>query len=329
MEMTGHGGELALAALTRFGISEMFTLSGGHVFPLYDAAVNQDVRIVDVRHEQTATFAAEGMAKLTRRPGLAVLTAGPGVTNGVSAVTTASFNGSPLVVLGGRAPQGRGGAGSLQEFDHVPVMAPITKRATTVTAVGDAGTACHDAAALAAAPHRGPVFLDFPLDVIFSEGTGDVPDVARAGGLEPDGDEVARAAALLASAERPAIIAGSDVYWAGAWDELRAAVEGMRVPTFVNGLGRGCLPADHELVFSRTRGLVKEKADVVCVIGTPLDFRISFGSFGDAAVVHIVDSPDQRASHLTPATSPAGDLCRRSRRRRRKPERRSRDPVAP
>jgi acetolactate synthase-1/2/3 large subunit len=310
MEMTGHGGELALAALTRFGISEMFTLSGGHVFPLYDAAVNQDVRIVDVRHEQTATFAAEGMAKLTRRPGLAVLTAGPGVTNGVSAVTTASFNGSPLVVLGGRAPQGRWGAGSLQEFDHVPVMAPITKRATTVTAVGDAGTACHDAAALAAAPHRGPVFLDFPLDVIFSEGTGEVPDVARAGGLEPDGDEVARAAALLASAERPAIIAGSDVYWAGAWDELRAAVEGMRVPTFVNGLGRGCLPADHELVFSRTRGLVKEKADVVCVIGTPLDFRISFGSFGDAAVVHIVDSPDQRASHLTPATSPAGELRR-------------------
>ena len=308
--MTGHGGELALAALTRFGIEEMFTLSGGHVFPLYDAAVNQDVRIVDVRHEQTATFAAEGMAKLTRRPGLAVLTAGPGVTNGVSAVTTASFNGSPLVVLGGRAPQGRWGAGSLQEFDHVPVMAPITKRSATVTAVGDAGTAGHDAAALAAAPHRGPVFLDFPLDVIFSEGTGDIPEVGPRAGLEPDADQVARAVALLAGAERPAIIAGSDVYWDGAWDELRAAVDALRVPTFVNGLGRGCLPADHELAFSRTRGLVKEKADVVCVIGTPLDFRISFGSFGDAEVIHVVDSPDQRASHVTAAASPAGDLRR-------------------
>jgi len=82
------------------------------------------------------------------------------------------------------------------------------------------------------------------------------------------------------------------------------------VPTFVNGLGRGCLPADHELAFSRTRGLVKEKADVVCVIGTPLDFRISFGSFGDAEVIHVVDSPDQRASHVTAAASPAGDLRR-------------------
>ena len=310
MEMTGHGGELALAALTRFGIGEMFTLSGGHVFPLYDAAVKQEVRIVDVRHEQTATFAAEGMAKLTRRPGLAVLTAGPGVTNGVSAVTTASFNGSPLVVLGGRAPQGRWGAGSLQEFDHVPVMAPITKRSATITDVGSTGTDCHDAAALAAASHRGPVFLDIPLDVIFSDGTGEVPDAAPADSLEPDGDEVARAAALLAEAERPAIIAGSDVYWDGAWDELRSVVETMRVPTFVNGLGRGCLPADHELAFTRTRGLVKEKADVVCVIGTPLDFRISFGSFGDAEVIHVVDSPEQRAGHVSPAASPAGDIGR-------------------
>src|SRR5262245_66456206 len=101
--VTGHGGELALSALRPFGVDELFTLSGGHVFPLYDAAVKQDVRIVDVRHEQTATFAAEGTAKLLRRPGVAVLTAGPGVTNGISAVTPAHFHGSPLVVAGGRA----------------------------------------------------------------------------------------------------------------------------------------------------------------------------------------------------------------------------------
>ncbi|MDQ3450991.1 MAG: thiamine pyrophosphate-binding protein, partial [Actinomycetota bacterium] len=103
----------------------MFTLSGAHVFPMYDGAVRADpaVRLVDVRHEQTAVFAAEGVAKLARRLGLAVLTAGPGVTNGVSAVTTAHFNGSPLLVLGGRAPQWRWGAGSLQEIDHVPILA--------------------------------------------------------------------------------------------------------------------------------------------------------------------------------------------------------------
>src|SRR5215471_19143198 len=141
-EVKGHGGELALAALSNHGIRELFTLSGGHIFPFYDAAVKGTTgewRLIDVRHEQTATFAAEATAKLTRRPGVAVLTAGPGVTNGVSAVTTAHFNGSPLVVLGGRAPQNRWGSGSLQEFDHVPVLAPITKRSTTATDVNEIG----------------------------------------------------------------------------------------------------------------------------------------------------------------------------------------------
>jgi acetolactate synthase-1/2/3 large subunit len=311
----GHGGTLALEVLARFGVAELFTLSGGHIFPFYDAAVKQlspPVRIVDVRHEQTATFAAEAMAKLTRRPGVAVLTAGPGITNGVSAVTAAHFNGSPLVVLGGRAPQARWGAGSLQEFDHVPVLAPITKLAATATTVEACASLTHEAAVTALAPHRGPVFVDFPLDVVFAEGSGVVPDVDRPEHLhggEPDPDEVARAAALLATAERPAIVAGSDVWWAGAHGALQAAVEHLRVPVFVNGLGRGCLPADHELAFSRTRGLLRTDADVVCVIGTPLDFRLSFGSFGDARVVHVVDHPDQRAGHATTAASPAGDLA--------------------
>ena len=118
----GHGGDLALEALERFGVDVIFTLSGGHVFPFYDAAVKRSVRLLDVRHEQSAAFGAEAMAKLTRRPGVAVLTAGPGVTNGISALTTARFNGSPLVVLAGRAPQATWGAGSLQEFDHVPII---------------------------------------------------------------------------------------------------------------------------------------------------------------------------------------------------------------
>src|SRR5487761_2725094 len=122
-----HGGALAVAAARRHGVTTMFTLSGGHVFPLYDGAVKADppMPLIDVRHEQTAVFAAEATAKLTRRPGLAVLTAGPGVTNGVSAVTSAHFNGSPLVVLAGRAPQGRWGSGSLQEIDHLPIVASI------------------------------------------------------------------------------------------------------------------------------------------------------------------------------------------------------------
>ena len=307
--VVGHAGELALAALEPFGVRELFTLSGAHIFPLYDAAVKRDVPIWDVRHEQTATFAAEGLAKLTRRPALAALTAGPGVTNGVSAVTTAWFNGSPLVVIGGRAAQLGWGRGALQEFDHVPVLASITKRATTVTSVEGAYTDVAAAAALAASAHRGPVFLDVPLDVVFSSGEVDAVDprslVER---VDPDPADVAAAAALIAGAHRPAIVAGSDVYWGGAWEALRAAAEALRVPVFANGLGRGCLPADHELSFSRTRGMLKSQADVVVVVGTPLDFRISFGSFGAARVVHIVDHPSGRAAHTEPAVSPAGDL---------------------
>src|SRR5437870_2559044 len=112
----GHGGDLALATLRASGVTELFTLSGGHVFPLYDAAHTTGLRIVDVRHEQSAVFAAEAVAKLRRRPALAVLTAGPGVTNGISGLTSAYFNGSPIVVIGGRAPQFRWGSGSLQEM---------------------------------------------------------------------------------------------------------------------------------------------------------------------------------------------------------------------
>src|SRR5438477_11951210 len=136
----------------------MFTLNGGHVWPLYDAAVKQGVRIVDTRHEQTATWAAEAWAKLTRNVGLAVLTAGPGVTNGISAITSAHFNGSPLVVLAGRAPQARWGAGSLQELDHVPIVASIPKSARTVTAPEDIPKDVDAAIAAALTPLPGPTF---------------------------------------------------------------------------------------------------------------------------------------------------------------------------
>jgi len=308
MTTKGHGGELVLAGLADQGVDAIFTLSGGHIFPVYDACVKSGVRIVDVRHEQTATFAAEGVAKLTRRPGVAVLTAGPGVTNGVSATTTAHFNGSPLIVLAGRAPQGRWGAGSLQELDHVPIVAPITKSAGTASATADIPAAVRRAVETALTPHRGPVFLDFPLDVLFGEAEAQVPPPVAPRGVEPDPDQVAAAASLVASAERPAVVAGSDVWWEGAWDAVRHLVESLRVPTFANGLGRGCLPADHELAFSRTRRALKE-ADVVVVVRTPLDFRLSFGSFGSAKVVHVVDSADQRPSHVQPAAFPAGDIA--------------------
>jgi acetolactate synthase-1/2/3 large subunit len=306
--MTGHAGEQAVAALLGFGTDVMFTLNGGHIWPLYDAARNQGMRVVDTRHEQSATFAAEAYAKLTRRPGLAALTAGPGITNGVSAVTSAWFNGAPVVVLGGRAPQGRWGAGSLQELDHVPILTTITKQATTITDPARAGQVVHGAASIAVDPHRGPVFVDFPLDV-FGPVQGKVPAVESPSGrgAEPDSAAVAALAELVAAAARPAFVVGSDVHWAGAGPQLAAAVEHLRVPCFFNGLGRGSLPADHELAFLRTRGLLKERADLVVVIGTRLDFRLGFGRFGSAAVAHVVDAESQRAAHVD-LTTVAGEL---------------------
>jgi thiamine pyrophosphate-dependent acetolactate synthase large subunit-like protein len=178
-----HGGAHAVAAARCHGAQTMFTLSGGHVFPLYDGAVKADppMRIVDVRHEQTAVFAAEATARLTRRPGLAVLTAGPGVTNAISAITTAHFNGAPLVVIAGRAPDYRWGSGSLQEIDHPVLVRAITKRAWTEHHSAMVGPAAHEAFELASARHRGPVFLDASLEALF----GNAGPAAAAPPAEP------------------------------------------------------------------------------------------------------------------------------------------------
>lgn len=308
--VVGHGGDLAVDALVAHGVDALFTLSGGHIFPLYDAAVKRgDVRLFDVRHEQTAVFAAEGFAKLTRRAGVVALTAGPGVTNGVSAVTGAMFNGSPVVVLGGRSSDGGWGRGALQEFDHVPMMTPITKRAHTVHDVDAIASATAEAVVLALSPHRGPVFVDYPLDTLFAPGSADWTPTRVPSAGDPDPDQVAALAGRLAGASRPAIIAGTDVYWEGAWEHLTAAAEHLRVPVFANGMGRGCLPADHELAFSRTRGLLKREADLVVVIGTPLDFRLSFGDFGAADVVHVVESVERACTHRPLAATVVGDLA--------------------
>ncbi|MDQ3464826.1 MAG: acetolactate synthase [Actinomycetota bacterium] len=304
----GHGGDLALAALRRYGIAELFTLSGAHVFPLYDALHTTGLPIYDVRHEATAVFAAEATSKLQRRPAVAALTAGPGVTNGISAVTTAQFNGSPVMVIGGRAPQYRWGSGSLQEIDHVPILASITKHAATSTSVEAIPADVDRAMQAALSGHRGPVFLDIPMDVFFSRA-----DVATPAGNPPsrpetDPEQVAEAARVLAEAQRPVILAGTDVYADGAWNELAEAAGALRIPVFSNGMGRGCIPADDELAFARARRTAFQQADVVAVIGTPLDFRLGFGDFGAARVVHIVDDASQHAPHLKACVRVSGDL---------------------
>src|SRR6266511_4415879 len=299
--LEGHGGALAVAAASRHGIQEMFTLSGGHVFPLYDGVVKADppLRLVDVRHEQTAVFAAEATAKLLRRPGLAVVTAGPGVTNGISAVTTAHFNGSPVLVLGGRAPTGRWGAGSLQELDHPPLLAPVTKHAGTVGDTAAIPEAVDRALRLAAEPHRGPVFLDLPIEALFSQATAELPDPPPTPGREPDPDALDGVARLLAEARRPVLVLGSDVWADRAEAAAARAAEALGLPVVANGQGRGIVPPAAGLLVTRARSAAFGGADLVLVAGAPLDFRLGYGSFGGAAkVVHLVDAPSQLAGHV-------------------------------
>src|SRR5204862_7791965 len=164
---TLHGGRLVARRLRAAGVSKLFTLSGGHLFSIYDGCREEGIELVDVRHEQSAAFAAEGWAKATREVGVCALTAGPGVTNGMSALASAQANGSPLVVLGGRAPAGRWGMGSLQEIDHVPFVAPLAKLARTAEPTGAIPALVDEALRTALEPPTGPTFLDFPLDHVF------------------------------------------------------------------------------------------------------------------------------------------------------------------
>src|SRR6185437_9956026 len=169
---TVHAGRLIARRLRANGIDTMFTLSGGHLFSIYDGCRDEGIRLIDTRHEQTATFAAEAWSKVTRVPGVAALTAGPGITNGMSAMAAAQQNQSPLLVLGGRAPALRWGQGSLQEIDHVPFVAPLTRFAATAGSADAVGGLIDDAllaAAGAGGRPTGVAFVDFPMDHVFGE----------------------------------------------------------------------------------------------------------------------------------------------------------------
>ncbi|MEA2670688.1 MAG: hypothetical protein QOG45_908 [Chloroflexota bacterium] len=306
--MQGHGGHAAAEVLRRRGVDTVFTLSGGHLFPLYDGLVERGIRLVDTRHEQTAAFAAEGWSKLTRRLGVTMVTAGPGVTNSVSAIAGAHLAGSPLMVLGGRAPAARWGSGSLQELDHVPLVATICRRAATATSTATLAAEVEATAAAALTAHRGPAFLDMPLDILLSTTDPTPPGPVAPERTGADPDAIARVADLLLEAERPVLVAGSDLYWDGGEAALVRCAEALGLPVFTSGLARGTIPADHRLAFARCRGRALAEADLVVATGVPLDFRLRFGELGAARVVHLCDSPEQVARHLPLAASAAGDL---------------------
>jgi acetolactate synthase-1/2/3 large subunit len=301
-----HGGRLIAKRLKAHGVSKLFTLSGGHLFSIYDGCREEGIDIVDTRHEQAATFAAEGWAKVTREPGVAALTAGPGVTNGMSAMGSAMMNNSPIVVLGGRAPAMRWGMGSLQEIDHVPFVRPLTKLAATAESTEDIPGLLDDALVAALSPHTGPAFLDFPMDIVFMEAEEvDEPATLPDAASEPAAtDGLDRAIALLQGAERPVIMAGTNLWWGHGEQALLELAQERRIPVFLNGLARGCVPADHELFFARARGAALSGADVALVIGVPMDFRLGFGAaFGEDTELIVLDRAEPARAHPRPVAA--------------------------
>jgi acetolactate synthase-1/2/3 large subunit len=275
-----HAGRLIARRLKASGIDTVFTLSGGHLFSIYDGCRSEGIRLVDTRHEQTAAFAAEGWSKVTRVPGVVALTAGPGVTNGMSAMAAASQNQSPMLVLAGRAPALRWGMGSLQEIDHVPFVAPLTRYAATAESAAAVGDRVDDALRAAVAAPSGVGFVDFPMDHVFGEATDrDEPGALTElpGQPRADGAALDHAVSLLSKARRPVIMAGTNVWWAHAENELLHLAEKLRIPVLANGMARGIVGADRDLAFSRARSAALSQADVALVIGVPMDFRLGFG----------------------------------------------------
>ena len=315
----GHGGVHAVDVARAHGVQTLFTLSGAHVFPMYDGAVKAEppMPIIDVRHEPSAVFAAEAIGKLTRKPGLAVLTAGPGVTNGVSPVAQAHFSGSPLVVIGGRAPTGRWGTGSLQELDHPPIFRTVSKSAKTAFMVEDIAPAVDEAFNLAGSSHRGPTFLDVPMDQFFSFTMVTEPSPGNTvAALALDPDALSNIAGLLGKASRPVLVIGTDVWADGAELAALRFVEESGIPVIANGMGRGIIPGGHPSLVTKARSKAFGQSDLVIVVGTPLDFRLGYGIFGgkddtpQAKTVHIADSPGQVSTHAELAGSASGDLTR-------------------
>ena len=310
---TLHAGRLIARRLKASGIDTIFTLSGGHLFSIYDGCRDEGIRLIDTRHEQTATFAAEGWSKVTRLPGVAALTAGPGVTNGMSAMAAAQQNQSPLVVLGGRAPALRWGMGSLQEIDHVPFVAPLARFAATAQSADSAGLLVDEALRAAVSAPSGVGFVDFPMDHAFSMSEDDGRPGALTDmppGRAPDAEALDRAAGLLAAAHRPVIMAGTNVWWGHAETALLRLAEEWQIPVLMNGMARGVVPADHPLAFSRTRAKALAEADVALVVGVPMDFRLGFGKvFGPQTQLVVADRAEPAHEHPRPvAAGLYGDL---------------------
>ena len=290
MDKPRHGGRLVAEMLKREGVTHLFTLSGGHIAPIYDGCVEEGIRIVDFRHEQAAAHAADGWARVTLQPGVAAVTAGPGVTDAVTGIANAFYANAPILVLSGKNPMFEFEMGSLQEMDQVTLVSSITKWAKTCYDVRRVPDFVATALRYATSGRKGPVFLDLPLDVQFNiAADASLPEGYRSEARpQGDPDQVKEAARVLADAERPIVFAGGGIRWSGAHEALAELAHTLKVPVFLNSLGRGCLSPDDPYFFSAARKYALGKADAVLALGVDWDFRLGFGQRGFAPDVKVI-----------------------------------------
>lgn len=277
------GGHLVAKALKAEGIDTIFTLCGGHIIDIYDGCVDEGIEVIDVRHEQVAAHAADGYARLTGRPGCAVVTAGPGTTDAITGVANAYRAESPLLLIGGQGSLSQHKMGSLQDLPHVDMMNPITRFAASVPST----TRVADLVSMAfresyrGAP--GPSFLEIPRDVLDARVPAETARVPQAGRYRAStrtaGDPAAieRLADLLVHAEKPAILLGNQTWTTRATEAATEVVRTLNLPAYLNGAGRGTLPPGDPHHFQLSRRYAFNNADVIVIVGTPFDFRMGYG----------------------------------------------------
>ncbi|MFP4635296.1 MAG: thiamine pyrophosphate-binding protein [Nitriliruptoraceae bacterium] len=299
-----HGGRLIADHLVDEGVDALFTLTGGHISPIYDGCKDRDITVIDVRHEQAAAHAADAYARLTLRPGVAAVTAGPGVTDAITGVTNAFYANSPMVLLGGRNPLSLDGMGALQDAPQLELLRPVTKRADTALETRRLREVLGWSFRDALAPRMGPTYLDLPLDVLMTPVEADqvVPSLGQRATAPagPDPDTVATVARLLGDAEQPVVISGSGTYWAQGSQALDQLASTAQLPVYVNGMSRGILPSTHPHLLGLTRKHALRQADLVIALGVDFDFRLGFGrppAYRDDVVVVQVDPQADRIGH--------------------------------
>jgi acetolactate synthase-1/2/3 large subunit len=292
--MPVHGGKLLARALKQAGTDCIFTLSGGHIMPLYDGCIDEGIKIVDVRHEQAAVHAADAWARCNPgRVGVAAITAGPGVTDGVTGVANAWRANSPILVIGGQGPFDNLRRGSLQEMDHVGVMRPITKFADSCYQTHRIPEYTELAIRHAVSGIPGPAFLEIPMDIFMGQAEWEaapIPPIrTQPPRLSPDRAEVRRALEILSASERPMLMAGTSVKWSMASGELNAFLSATHIPAYTNGMGRGTIPPTSPEFLNRSRREAMKQIDCIVLAGTLLDFRLRFGQTipADAKIIQL------------------------------------------